>query len=215
MHQSRREFIVQSAGLSAALLAGPALGGLVQGAKKMKILFLGGTGFIGPHIVEILKEHGHEITLFNRGNREEMFDDLELIKGNRITAIEPGLDPLRAEVESGRTWDAVIDTANVHRWVDDSAGLLKDAASHYLFVSSLSAYAGAEGDGRKEGDPVATMPDEEADKIDRLTYNMQYVGAVKARCEDAANKHFPGRATVLRPGLIVGPRDYSHRFTYW
>ncbi|USO00412.1 MAG: NAD-dependent epimerase/dehydratase family protein [Phycisphaeraceae bacterium] len=207
--------MVGAAGLTVAVVAGSAFARNEEPSKKLKILFLGGTGFLGPHTVEILKEHGHEITLFNRGNRDELFPDLEFIQGNRIVDVDPGLEPLRAEVEKGRKWDAVIDTASVHRWVENSARLLKDAASQYVFISSVSAYASTPPDGNRETDPVATMPDEEADKIDRLPYDMNYYGAVKARSEAAAEKYFPGKAAVLRPGLIVGPRDYSHRFTYW
>eukprot|EP00913_Durusdinium_trenchii_P006118 g5730.t1 len=184
-------------------------------AKPLKILFLGGTGMLGPHFIELARARGHEITLFNRGNRAEMFPGLELIEGNRIVDVEPGLAPLEEAVKGGRTWDAVIDTASVHTWVENSAAILKDAAEHYQFISSLSAYASTSGKEQREGDAVASMPDDVADGIDRLPYNMQYYGAVKARSEAAAERHFPGRATVLRPGLIVGPRDFTHRFTYW
>jgi 2'-hydroxyisoflavone reductase len=217
MSTTRREFLSHAAGAAAVLAAGPALAGLADGHKKMKILFLGGTGFLGPHTVEILKEHGHEVTLFNRGNREEMFPGLELIKGNRIPGEEPGpgLEPLKAEVDKGRRWDAVIDTASVHTWTHDAAQVLKGSADHYVYISSLSAYAGMGGDGRREGDPLAEMPDDIADGITGLPYDMQYYGAVKARSEAAAEEAFPGRTTVLRPGLIVGPRDFTHRFTYW
>ncbi len=216
MMQTRREFMVQTAAAGAAFSAP----GLLQRAfadeaeRKLKILFLGGTGFIGPHFVEQAMERGHEVTLLNRGNRDELFADLELLVANRIPGEGPGLSALEAEIKKGRTWDAVIDTANVHRWVDDSAGMLKDAADRYLFVSSLSAYADAS-EGRVEGDPVGEMPNEVADGIDRLPYDMTYFGPVKARCEAAAEKHFGERAFVVRPGLIVGPRDFSHRFTYW
>jgi 2'-hydroxyisoflavone reductase len=216
MLQSRREFLIASAGASAALVSGSALGGLFAASRKpMKILFLGGTGFLGPAAVELLAKAGHEVTLFNRGKRDELFPDLEQILGNRIVTEEPGLAPLKAEIDKGRRWDAVVDTANVHTWVDHSAALLKGSVDHYVFISSLSAYADTSGQGRKEEDAVATMPDDIADGIDRLPYDMTYFGAVKARCEAAAERHFPGRATVLRPGLIVGPRDFSHRFTYW
>ncbi|MEM8835231.1 MAG: NAD-dependent epimerase/dehydratase family protein [Planctomycetota bacterium] len=213
--QSRREFIVATAaGLGALSVAGLSKRALGADAKPMKILFLGGTGFIGPHIIEHGRQRGHEFTLFNRGNRKEMFPDLELIEGNRIVDIEPGLAPLEEQVKAGRTWDAIIDTSNVHTWTEHSAKLLKGAADRYLYVSSLSVYADASKE-RAEGAELATMPDEVADGIDRLPYDMTYFGAVKARCEAAAERHFPGRALLVRPGLIVGPRDTSHRFNYW
>ncbi|MGP1347024.1 MAG: NAD-dependent epimerase/dehydratase family protein [Phycisphaerales bacterium] len=222
MPHTRREFltITTAAGLAAgAGLIVPALAqrALAQpaGAAKKKVLFLGGTGFIGPHIVRALLDAGHTVTLFNRGNRDELFPDLELITGNRITDIDPGLTPLKEAIDAGRTWDTVIDTANVHTWVENSASLLKDAASQYVFTSSMSVYADNSVLNQTEDGPVHTMPDEIADGIDRLPYDMNYFGAVKARCEDAARRHFGDRALIVRPGLIVGPRDYSHRFTYW
>ena len=226
MQRTRREGLAVTVAVMGLLTSGAAAGGSAatdeaeasvgsQHGEKLEILFLGGTGFLGPHTIEILTEHGHEVTLFNRGNREEMFPDLELIIGNRIAAVEPGLSPLAEAVEAGRTWDAVIDTASVHTWTEDTAELLKDAADHYVYISSLSAYADASGDGRVEGDAVMEMPDDIADSIDRLPYDMTFYGAVKARSEAAAERWFPGKATVIRPGLIVGPGDTTHRFSYW
>ncbi|MFI4883532.1 MAG: NAD-dependent epimerase/dehydratase family protein [Phycisphaerales bacterium JB064] len=220
MHQTRREFLLTASATSAAALLG--LGPWSQhafakgrAAKGLKILFLGGTGMLGPHVVRILVDRGHEVTLFNRGNRDEMFPDLEFIEGNRIPSIEPGLKPLQDQIDTGRTWDAVIDTASVHTWVEDSAKLLKDNAGHYTYISSLSVYADHSRVGLNEDDEVATMPDDVADGITALPYDMQYYGAVKARSEAAARKYFPGKALVHRPGLLVGPRDFTHRFTYW
>lgn len=186
-----------------------------NGGDTMTILFLGGTGMLGPHVVERLVERGHDVTLFNRGNRDELFPDLEFIRGNRIIDVEPGLEPLREQVEAGRTWDVVIDTSNVHTWTEHSAELLKDAADYYLFTSTMSVYASNAEANTDESAPLAQMPDEVADGITQLPYDMNYFGAVKARCEAAAQKHFPGRTIIVRPGLIVGPRDFSHRFTYW
>ncbi|MFI4896810.1 MAG: NAD-dependent epimerase/dehydratase family protein [Phycisphaerales bacterium JB059] len=221
MTTTRRAFMVQSVA-GAAALTGTGILTRAFGApmttpasKPLKILFLGGTGMLGPHFIELARPRGHEITLFNRGNRADLFPGLELIEGNRIVDVEPGLAPLEAQVKKGRRWDVVIDTASVHTWTENSAALLKDHADRILYISSLSAYADASGPEQVEGSPVATMPDEVADGIDRLPYNMAYYGAVKARSEAAAERHFPGRTTVLRPGLIVGPRDFTHRFTYW
>lgn len=221
MHRSRRDFLVITAVVSAGfMVSGSRVSAGItdeqpEEKETLRVLFLGGTGFLGPHTIEILTEHGHEVTLFNRGTRQEMFPDLELIVGNRIADVEPGLAPLDAAIASGRRWDAVIDTASVHAWTEDTAELLKSAADQYVYISSLSAYASNAGDGRKEDDELASMPDEVADSIDRLPYDMTYYGAVKARSEAAAERAFPGKATIIRPGLIVGPRDFTHRFTYW
>jgi len=222
MAHTRREFITRASAASIAAGAAITMPGCVTrtiaaSAKPKKILFLGGTGFIGPHIIKRLLAQGHEVTLFNRGKRsDDLFPELEMIVGNRIADIEPGLDPLKQAVADGRRWDVVIDTASVHTWVENSAAILKDAASHYVFTSSVSVYSDNSVLNQTEADgELAMMPDEEADKIDRLPYNMQYYGAVKVRSEQAAERNFPGKTTVVRPGLIVGPRDFSNRFTYW
>jgi len=220
MNQTRRDFMKTASATSAAVLLG--LGPWTQHAfagararKSLKILFLGGTGMLGPHVVRILVDRGHEVTLFNRGNRDEMFPDLEFIQGNRIVDVEPGLKPLKDQIDTGRKWDAVIDTASVHTWVENSAKLLAGHVDHYTYISSLSVYADHSKVGLDESDTVATMPDDVADEITTPRYNMMYYGAVKARSETAARKHFPGKALIHRPGLLVGPRDFTHRFSYW
>jgi len=222
---SRRAFLASASTLSAAVGLG-ATGGLFRRAAAAppddagaggtkKILFLGGTGFIGPHIVRRLVDAGHEVTLFNRGNRDALFPGLERIVGNRIPTEGAGLEPLRTAIAGGRRWDAVIDTANVHAWTEHGAALLKDAADRYHYVSSMSVYMNNAEIGQDETAATATMPEEEAAKIDRLPYDMAFFGAVKRLSEVAAERHFPGRTSVIRPGLIVGPGDGSQRFTYW
>lgn len=222
MYKTRREFMVETSaagiGAAAALaLPAAALGRTAAHGKpaKKRVLFLGGTGMLGPHVVRGLLDAGHEVTLFNRGNRPEMFPGIEQILGNRIVTVEPGLAPLRAEIKAGRRWDVIIDTASVHTWVENTAALLKDAAERYVFVSSMSVYADNSVKGIDETGALATMPDEVAEEITTPRYNMAYFGAVKARCESAAKRHFGDKALALRPSLLVGPRDFSHRFTYW
>lgn len=220
MNQTRRDFMKTASATSAAALLGlgpwsqHAFAG-TRAAKGLKILFLGGTGMLGPHVVRILIDRGHEVTLFNRGNRDEMFPDLEFIQGNRIVDVEPGLKPLQNEIDTGRRWDAVIDTASVHTWVENSAKLLAGNVDHYTYISSLSVYADHSKVGLDESDTVATMPDDVADEITTPQYNMMYYGAVKARSEAAAREYFPEKALIHRPGLLVGPRDFTHRFSYW
>ncbi|XOV76965.1 MAG: NAD-dependent epimerase/dehydratase family protein [Phycisphaerales bacterium] len=143
MQPTRREFIVTAGAIGAAsLFSGPvALGSRLirpaRRAKGMKILFLGGTGMLGPHAVRMLVERGHEVTLFNRGNRDEMFPDLEFIEGNRIVDEGPGLKPLEEAVAGGRRWDAVIDTASVHTWVENSAGAERRGGPLHLHLFAL------------------------------------------------------------------------------
>ena len=185
--------------------------GVPKAAKPLKILFLGGTGFLGPHTVNYALARGHEVTLFNRGNRNElMFPDLEELVGNRDPKIDDGLTPIADAIAAGREWDAVIDTSGyVPRIVSASAELLKDAADQYIFISSISVYADASPSGITEIAAVATMDDETVEEI-----GPNY-GALKALCEQAAERAFPSRTTNIRPGLIVGPKDPTNRFSYW
>ena len=176
-----------------------------EDAKKLKLLVLGGTVFLGPAIVNAALAKGHEVTLFNRGkSNPHLFPDLEKLRGDR----DGKLDALK-----GRTWDAVIDTSGyVPRIASLSAELLKDAVSHYVFVSTISVYPGfgTSDTTITEDTPVGTLEDETVENVNGLTY-----GPLKALCEKAVEQHFPGRATHVRPGLIVGPTDRSDRFSWW
>ncbi len=173
----------------------------------MRILVLGGTVFLGRHVVDAARARGHEITLFNRGqSNADLFPDLENLRGDR----DGGLDVLRA---GERKWDAVIDTCGfVPRLVRASAECLRDAAEHYIFVSTQSVYSDADPDtvGQDESAALATIEDETVEQVTGETY-----GALKALCERAAEEAMPGRVTNVRSGLIVGPHDPSDRFTYW
>ena len=169
----------------------------------MKLLILGGTGFIGPHMVREALRRGHDVSLFNRGRTDdELFPDLELFVGDR----DRQLDALK-----GHEWNAVIDNSGyVPRHVADSARLLSDAASHYLFVSSISAYASFKV-ANDEDSPLATMPDESVEEVTGATY-----GPMKALCEKMAAREFgEDRLTILRPTYVCGPGDRTDRYTYW
>jgi 2'-hydroxyisoflavone reductase len=175
---------------------------ILLGGSNLKILVLGGTGFLGPHLVEAMQKRGHTPTLFNRGKtRPELFPDVEKLRGNRdgdLTALK------------GRTWDAVIDTSGyVPRVVHASAELLAPHIRQYVFVSSVSVYANTVTPNPDEKHPVLTMPDPKSEEV------MEFYGALKALCEQAAEAVMPGRTTNIRPGLIVGPGDPTDRFTYW
>ncbi len=171
--------------------------------KPMSILILGGTGFIGPNQVRYAIERGHKVTLFNRGKTNPgLFPDVEHLEGDR----NGKLDALE-----GRTWDAVIDNpATLPRWVRDTAQLLKDSAGQYLFISTLSVYADESKAGMDESDRTIVLEDPAVETVTGETY-----GGLKALAEKEAEKAFPGKATIVRPGLIVGPGDTSDRFTYW
>ena len=189
----------------------------------MRILFLGGTGMLGPHIINQLLDDtasaSHEpvdITIMHRGQRPYDYGNrVHTIAGDR-SDFDHGLDGIIDRINGGERWDAVIDTASVNTWVDHSTRIFKDAADRYIYISSLSVYADNATPGQDESAPLATMPDEIARTIVNLPYDMQYYGAVKARSERAAAEvHFPERSLILRPGLLIGPRDTTHRFTYW
>jgi 2'-hydroxyisoflavone reductase len=169
----------------------------------MKLLILGGTVFLGRHLVEAAQARGHEITLFNRGQHNpDLFPNVEKLRGDRdndLTALH------------GRRWDAVIDTCGyVPRIVRQSADLLADSVDHYTFVSSLSVYADFSQPGIDERAPVGRIDDPTIEQVTGETY-----GPLKALCEEAAEAAMPGRVFNVRPGLIVGPHDPTDRFTYW
>lgn len=169
----------------------------------MKLLVLGGTVFLGRHIVAAALAHRHEVTLFNRGQHNpNLFPEVEKLRGNRAGDLEA----LR-----GRRWDAVIDTCGyVPRIVRASAELLARSVEHYTFISSISVYADFSVPGLNENAPVGKLQDEAVEEITGETY-----GPLKALCEQAVENAMPGRALIIRPGLIVGPHDPTDRFTYW
>ncbi len=187
--------------LAAAQTAGPRSAGPAAAPGK-KLLLLGGTGFLGPALVETARARGHVVTLFNRGKtRPELFPDVEKLRGDR----DGKLDALR-----GRRWDAVIDTSGyVPRIVRMSAELLAPAVERYLFVSSISVYPEDVKAGADEAAPVQALADPASEDV------KAHYGALKAASERAAEAAMPGRVAAVRPGLIVGPGDPTDRFTYW
>lgn len=170
--------------------------------KPLRILMLGGTRFIGLHMTALALERGHTVTFFNRGRTNtDRFPDVERIQGDRNGQID-GLE--------NRDWDVVIDNSGyVPRHVKLSAELLAPRVKQYVFVSSISVYPDFSVP-RDESSPVGKLADETVEKVDGETY-----GPLKALCEQAAERALPGRVTVIRPGLIVGPDDNTDRFTYW
>lgn len=175
----------------------------------MKILILGGTRFVGRHMLELATARGHALTLFHRGKTQPAgLPDAEHILGDR----EGDLSALR-----GRAWDAVVDTSGyVPQAVRASAQALRDAAPHYTFLSTISVYADHATPDADESHALATLPAEEAAQITSASQiTGENYGALKALCEAEVAAAFPGCACVVRPGLIVGPYDPTDRFTYW
>jgi 2'-hydroxyisoflavone reductase len=200
MSTSRRDFL--KAGLGR-----PAARPVERAAKPLRILFLGGTGFIGPYQVEYAIKRGHQVTLFNRGKTHPgLFPNAEKLEGDR----DGKLDALK-----GKRWDAVIDNSGyVPRHVRDSAQLLKGAAKYYLFVSTVGTYqAFYDGSwpagGVTESSPQAPLPEPGSED------SRKYYGPLKVLCEKEVLTAFPNACSLVRPGLIVGPNDPTDRFTTW
>ncbi|MCA9300240.1 MAG: hypothetical protein KDA28_14310 [Phycisphaerales bacterium] len=211
----RRTFIgTAAAGLG--LGATSVLGARAQEGRvpaPLKILVLGGTGQTGPHFIRRAIAHGHEVTMFNRGNRSaEMFPDVECLIGDRYPDRGEGLASLRKEIEGGRKWDIVLDTwPHLPFLVGLTADLLKNAADRYMYISSISVYTDNATRFADESAEVGSAPN-----ADDLEFTMQLYGPFKAECENRVRRFFPGeRHTIYRPGLIVGPRDFSYRGVYW
>jgi 2'-hydroxyisoflavone reductase len=223
---TRREFLRTSAAVGGALALGlvPSAGAGATGpmgasapssaspgssaTRRLRLLILGGTGFIGPHQVRYALERGHEVTIFNRGRSAPgMFPDVEELLGDRAAG---ELDALR-----GRRWDAVIDNSagrsDAPDWVRDSAGLLRDQVDQYLYISTRSVFADLSRVPATVNEPLLTK-----ENTPGWAEGQPYpYGLAKALAEGEALAAFGERTTIVRPGLIVGPGDETDRFTYW
>lgn len=220
MSTSRRQFLHLSAAAGGALSMGllsndataasPAPRRIARAAKAKRILILGGTGFIGPKQVWYAVERGHDVTIFNRGRRTpDLPEGITWLTGDR----NDDLESLK-----GKEWDVVIDNpTTLPVWVRDAASLLKDAAGQYIFISTISVYAANDTPGADETAALAPYggSDPMAETMETLRSSMGLYGPLKALSEREAEKWFPGRTTIVRPGLIVGPGDPTDRWTYW
>src|SRR3954466_9123494 len=213
MKTTRREFIKLSAaaGGAFALTTGSTILLAEKSVKPLKILILGGTGFTGPFQVQYALSRGHKVTTFNRGKSHpgELPNEVEQLIGDR----NGQLDALK-----DRKWDVMIDNpTSVPVWVRDVAQVLKGNVDRYVFISTISVYA----EGKKPNDetsPVAKYEGADAMKETRdsiVASEFKLYGPLKALSEQEAEKWFPKKTLVIRPGLIVGPGDQTDRFTYW
>ncbi len=183
--------------------------------RKLKLLILGGTGLTGPHQVRYALARGHEVTIFNRGRKSrEWPGHVEQLLGDRDTN---DYASLKAEVAKGRRWDVCIDNpSSVPAWIRDAAAVLKGHVGSYTMISSLSAYADNATVGADETAALATFEgDPLAETMTSLRADMGKYAGLKAATEAETLKHFGEAATLVRPGLIVGPGDETDRFTYW
>jgi 2'-hydroxyisoflavone reductase len=210
---TRRHFIKVSAAIGATIAFGTRSTSLYaeEPVKPLRILILGGTGFIGPYQVRYALSRGHKVTTFNRGKTHpgELPREVEQLIGDR----NGQLDALK-----DRQWDVVIDNpTTLPAWVRNAAQILKGNVGRYVLISTISVYADTS-EGVDETAPLAKYdgrdPYKETLEAMRASGYKTY-GPLKALSEKEAEKWFPGKTLIIRPGLIVGPRDETDRFTYW
>ena len=218
MPTSRRDFLKQSAlasgsvGLGLVPAASSLLGATGKTDKPLRILILGGTGFTGPFQVKYALNRGHQVTVFNRGKTHpgELPKDAEQLLGDR----NGKLDALK-----GRQWDVCIDIpTTLPVWVRDAARVLQSNVERYVFISTISVYSDTSKPGMDENGPLAKYEGPDAMKETQATLlasKFELYGPLKVQSEQEAEKWFPKRSLIIRPGLIVGPGDESDRFSYW
>ena len=240
MRIPRRQFIICSGAIAGGF---PILGSATALAQSrsqvnpLRILILGGTGFLGPACTESALARGHQVTHFNSGRTEERRREagrpsvvpaaVEQLYGNRDpnktaddrrTEGKPNApknpnSPKGLSQLEGRKWDAVIDTSGYFpRMVKASATLLAPTVKQYVFISTISVYKRNDIPNFDETAPLATLADPNTEEMGKAFENY---GGGKALCEKAAEAAMPGRVTNIRPGFMVGQRDTSGRFIYW
>ena len=214
MKKSRRQFL----GMTAAIGLAPTIkANAVQNLfksnqveKKLKILILGGTSFLGPHQISYALNRGHEVSIFTRGKtvpkiHQDLFAKVENLVGDRGDNLE---------ALKNRKWDAVIDNSGRKtKWTEDTAQLLKDQVEHYMYTSSISVYYPFSGDDFSESRSLVTKIPEDVSAQEKPTFEY---GVMKANSEIATIDAFGAdRSMIVRPTLIVGPGDRTDRFPYW
>lgn len=206
---TRRQFIRLSVAATTAMSIPNAFA--EEKVKPSRILILGGTGFTGPFQVKYALSRGHKVTVFNRGKTHpgELPKEVEQLTGDRNGQLE---------ALKGKQWDVCIDNpTTLPAWVRDAAQILKGNVERYIFISTISVYADTS-TGPDENAPPAKY--EGADPFKETLEAMKAsgyktYGPLKALSEQETEKWFPGKSLIIRPGLIVGPRDETDRFTYW
>src|SRR5215475_12615133 len=240
MHFTRRQFILSTTATLASCATLPRLVHAAEStgksSKPLRILILGGTGFLGPHCTESAIARGHSVTHFNSGRTEELRKNagrpsnvpagVETLYGNRdpnktaddrrtegkADAKKDPNSPKGLSQLEGKKWDAVIDTSGYFpRMVRASAELLAPSVKQYVFVSTISVYK----DTSAPFDETAQLNTLQDPATEEMGKDFANYGGGKALCEKAAEAAMPGRVTNIRPGFIVGPRDTSGRFIYW
>lgn len=183
----------------------------------MKILIIGGTKFLGRHLINAALENEHKVTLFNRGRSysDDKIENAEQIHGDRNSDLKK---------LGGRNWDAVIDTCGfLPQTVKTSAEFFKDKANQYVFISSGSVYADTSKANYDESTETGKLDAEQQEKFENFDLNQELngivlgesYGALKVLCEEAAEIAMPNRVLSVRAGMIVGKFDWTDRFNYW
>jgi len=206
---TRRQFIKLSVAATAAMSIQNTFA--EEKVKPLRILILGGTGFTGPFQVKYALSRGHKVTVFNRGKTHpgELPKEVEQLIGDRNGQLE---------ALKGKQWDVCIDNpTTLPAWVRAAAQILEGNVERYIFISTISVYADTS-TGPDENTPLAKY--EGADPFKETLEAMKAsgyktYGPLKALSEQETEKWFPGKSLIIRPGLIVGSRDESDRFTYW
>src|SRR5438132_2658380 len=206
---TRRQFIKLSVAATAAMSIQNTFA--EEKMKPLRILILGGTGFTGPFQVKYALSRGHKVTVFNRGKTHpgELPKEVEQLIGDRNGQLE---------ALKGKQWDVCIDNpTTLPAWVRDAAQILKGNVGRYVFISTISVYADTS-TGVDENASLAKYegsdPYKETLEAMKASGYKTY-GPLKALSEQETQKWFPEKSLVIRPGLIVGPRDETDRFTYW
>jgi 2'-hydroxyisoflavone reductase len=171
----------------------------------MNVLIIGGTRFVGRHIVDALIERGHRVTLFNRGvSNASAFEDVEQVHGDRARDLH---------LLDGRTWDVVVDACGyTPDVVEQSARYFAERTARYIFISTISVYDFNAATARIDEDSkLAVLPA----GADRSTVTPESYGPLKVLCEEVVRSTYRHRASIVRPGLVAGPHDPTDRFTYW
>lgn len=174
--------------------------------RNLSVLVLGGTQFVGRHIVEALLAGGHRVSVLTRGRTaDELPEEVERLRGDRDEG-EAGL----AELDD-RTWDACVDVSGyTPRQVRASTETLRDQVDRYVFVSTVSVYAEQDRHPVREDDPLLPEAGEDVTEVTGETY-----GPLKVTCERIVREVLGDRVTLLRPQIVAGPHDHTGRYTYW
>ena len=172
-------------------------------------LVIGGTRFIGRHLVDDLLEQDYDVTLFTRGNRENPFADadrVDHVEGDRTN--DTALEAAATTVDP----DAVFDCVAYHPKDVRAATHIFADCEVYVYVSSGAAYGREEIPKREDETPLESCTAEQATDDSFETYgNRKAEGdrAVFAAADEGV------RAMAVRPPIVYGPHDYTERMVWW